>query len=335
MTTRIYLDHAAASPLRPEAMSALREAAVLAGNPSSLHAIGRVARQTIDAAAAAMRELTHAGQATVAFTGGGEEANTLGMLGLARAQRDARGRRRVLVGPDEDAAVRAASEQLKREGFTVAVLDDARLGDDVALIALAVDQASSGLLNAVGHVASTAERFGIPLHCDATRAAATMIIDFLGLGATSLALASETLGGPRGAGALVTLKGAELTPLWGGGGQESGLRSGSQAVPLIAGFAAAAQATAEQALAPFAPDVVWAGVALPIVKGSRRSGVSCAELASERADLLVRLASDRGVMLGRVARGVRASVGWSTTPEELEQAAIALASCAPDLQKAA
>ncbi len=338
MATSIYLDHAAIAPLRPEAARAIREAAALGGNPSSLHAIGRAARQLIDEAADVIRDFTKAGGASVAFTGSGAEANVLGVLGLARAQRAANGRRRILVAPDESQEVQDATAQLAREGFTIESLAEALLGEDVALIVMALDQVGSGRLNATSHVARCAERIGIPLHCDATRAAATMSVDFLGSGATSLALASETLGGPQGAGALVTLKGAAMTPLWEGGGQEGGLRSGSQAVPLIAGFAAAARATALATIRPLeakALDMVWAALEAEVLGGPRRPGVSCAVFEPGRADQLVRLAADRGVILGRVGCGVRASAGWSTTTEELARATIALASCARDLQKAA
>ena len=338
MTTSIYLDHASASPLRPDAAAAIREASITSGNPSSLHAIGRVARHIVDEAASAVRDFAHVGQATVAFTGSGGEANALAVLGIARAQQSSRGRRRVLVGPDESDAVLAATTQLSREGFIVEALAEAKLADDVALIALALDQTSSGRLNATSHVAMRAERLGIPVHCDATRAAATMTVDFLATGATTLALTSETLGGPGGAGALVTLKGAVLAPLWEGGGQEGGLRSGSQAVALIAGFAAAARATARATVRPIdarALDMLWAALDVQVLGGPRRPGVSCVALEPERAELLVRLAAERGVILGRVPRGVRASAGWTTTTEELARATIALASCAPDLQKAA
>jgi cysteine desulfurase len=338
VATSIYLDHAARAPLRPEAAQAIRDAATFGGNPSSLHAVGRVARHTIDDAAQVVRDFTRAGGASVVFTGSGGEANELGVLGLARAQRHNERRRRILVGPDESAEVMTATAQLAREGFTVEPLAETRLGNDVALIVLGLDQASSGRLNANGHVASIAERFAIPLHCDATRAAATMSVDFLASGATTLSLASETIGGPQGAGALVTLKGAALTPLWEGGGQEGGLRSGSQAVPLIAGFAAAATATMAATVRPIdakALDMLWAALDVAVLGGPRRPGVSCAALEPARAELLIGLTAARGITLGRVPRGVRASAGWSTTTEELAQATIVLASCAPDLQKAA
>jgi cysteine desulfurase len=338
VTTSIYLDHASASPLRPEATQAIRDAAQTSGNPSSLHAIGRVARQIIDEAAAVMREFAHAGEATVAFTGSGGEANELGVLGLARARAMATGKKRILIGPDEGTAVMTATSQLAREGFVIAPLAEARFADDIALIVLALDQMSSGRLNATSHIATTAERLGIPLHCDATRAAATMTVDFLASGATTLALASEPIGGPAGAGALITLKGASITPLWEGGGQEGGLRSGSQALLPIAGFAAAAKATAMATVRPIdarALDMLWAALDVQVLGGPRRPGVSCAALEPARADLLMRLAAERGVFLGRVPRGVRASAGWSSTTEELARATIALASIAPDLQKAA
>lgn len=332
VTTRIYLDHLNGSPVRPSAIAAMRRAAATAGNPSSLHAIGRLARRELELAASAVRTLIATPRANVVFTGSGVEANDLGILGIARKRQ----RKRVLVAYDESSSVIATTQQLIREGFSVEPLSDARLDDDVALIVMAIDQASSGRVNPTQAIAATAERFGVPMHVDATRAARTYPIDLVGVGATTLALASEPLGGPRGAGALVTQKGLELEPLWRGGGQEGGARSGSQAVMMIAGFGAALDDTRhERNHNSNALDTIWGTLGAHLLTGERIPGVSALALPAAKADMLVRLASDQGVMLGRVPGGICASAGWCTSDEDLVAATRALARCAPDLQKAA
>ncbi len=353
------MDHSGASPLRPEARSAIERAAATAGNPSSLHAVGRLARRELDIAVDAVRVLVATPKADVVFTGSGAEANGLGIIGAARFRNGGvvlraiptrsqvstmLARPRILVGRDESESVLCAVSALEAAGFVRAPLYDSELRDDVALIVLGFEEASSGKPNDTYAIAREAERLGIPLHVDARRAAAVSPIDLVRSGATTMAIASETLGGPHGAGALVKLKGSELTPLWLGGGQEDGMRHGSQAVLLIAGFGAAAQATVAARPAANDLDRIWGGleVATSFVATAPRSAatdarlpnISCVALESARADALVSLASDRGVMLRRVSIGVQATAGWSTTHEDVEAARLTLASCVRDLQKA-
>jgi cysteine desulfurase len=389
------MDHGCASPLRPEARSAIVRAAATAGNPSSLHAVGRLAKRELDLAMEAVRALVATPKADVVFTGSGAEANDLGIIGMARFRNGGvvlsprvstrridpgvtppagsdeyptLARRRVLVGPDESQSVLRAVATLEAAGFIREPLYDAELRDDVALIVLGVEEASTGRRNDTYAIAREAERLGIPLHVDARRAAAVCPIDLVGSGATTMAIASETLGGPHGAGALVKLKGTELTPLWLGGGQEGGLRHGSQAVLLIAGFGAAAAATAAERPKVRELDAIWSGLGLAAIGSSvvgssvvgssvvgssvvgssvvgssvvgssipldRLPNISALALDDASADRLLLTASERGLMLRRVLVGVQACAGWSTTQEDVEAARLALASCVRDLQKA-
>lgn len=302
----------------------MRDVASRPGNPSSLHALGRLARVHRDEAAQAVRQAIGGAPADVVFTGSGDEANWLGIIGLARAQRNERGATRIVVRDDQSATVLAAVQHLVRDGF---VLED-EVTESTALVVSAIDGASTGLVIA-------AESHHVPIHLDATRALGRVPIDLVGSGATTMALASEPIGGPRGAGALAALKGTALVPLWNGGGQEGGARSGSHAVMLIAGFGAALRDLTHLPPSPLnALDVLWAGLDLTPVRGKRLANVSCVHLDDARADLLVTLASTHGVMLGRTLRGVRAQAAADFAPEQLRQATLALAGCAHDLQKA-
>lgn len=272
-----------------------------------------------------MRAFVGGTPADVMFTGSGDEANWLGILGLARAERASRGATRLVVRDDQSPAVLAAVQQLAREGFVT----DHEVTEQTAVVVTAIDGASTGLV-------MPPETCHVPVHVDATRAMGRAPIALLASGATSIALASEPIGGPRGVGCLVALKGTALVPLWSGGGQEGGARSGSQAVMLIAGFGAALGevVTPKLSAGPNPLDVLWAGLGVAPVLGARLVGVSCVHLEAEQAEALVRVASAHGVMLERTLRGVRAQASLDFTAEELRTATLALAGCARDLQKA-
>ena len=367
MTTRIYLDHTNGAPLLPSVVDVMRQVARLPGNPSSLHAQGRLARLYREEAAARVRALVGGTPADVMFTGSGDEANWLGILGLARAQRSERGATRIVVRDDMSACVESAVAALMADGFTRA--DE--INAETAIVVTAIDGASSGVVLA-------AERCDVPVHVDATRAIGRVALNLVQSGATTMALASEPIGGPRGVGCVVALKGTQLTPLWQGGGQENGARSGSQAVMLIAGFGEAVRYSGQQnlsdengnlangasgpreaggaaasegaggsgdagspngsrdvwAMLGLAPplDVIWAGLGLRAVAGERLRNVSCVH--TPYADALIAAASAQGVMLGRTPRGVRAQGALDFGAEELRIACKALARCVPDLQKA-
>jgi cysteine desulfurase len=258
----IYLDYNATTPVRPEALAAMARQALEVGNPSSLHAAGQRARVALEASLEDVAALVGAGGRRVVLTGSGSEANDLAVVGLGRARARA-GHRRLLVSAIEHPCVRAAAEVLAREGLVTDVLPVGasgmvelstladRLGPDVALVAVMLANNETGVLQPLAEVARLAAAHGVPVHTDAVQAAGKIPIDFGALGVASLALAGHKLGGPKGVGALVLADGVEPEPLWDGGGQQGGLRSGTPAVTLAAGLAAAARASlAELPLVP-------------------------------------------------------------------------------------
>ncbi|WP_327234364.1 cysteine desulfurase [Streptomyces sp. NBC_01317] len=257
-----YLDHAATTPMLPEAIDAMTAQLGLAGNASSLHAPGRRARRTVEEAREALAEALGARPSEVVFTSGGTEADNLAVKGLYWARRDADpARTRVLASPVEHHAVLDAVDWLgTHEGATVEYLPVdaygrvrpetlreaiARDPDDVALATVMWANNEIGTLTDVPELAQIAAEFGIPLHSDAVQAFGQTEVDFGASGLAAMTVSGHKIGGPYGIGAL--LLGREYTPVpvLHGGGQERRVRSGTLDVPAIAAFAVAGRLAAE------------------------------------------------------------------------------------------
>jgi cysteine desulfurase len=266
-----YLDHAATTPMLPEAVQAMTAQLTATGNASSLHAAGRRARRTAEEAREDLAESLGARPSEVVFTAGGTEADNLAVKGLYWARRDADPRRvRVLASPVEHHAVLDAVHWLaEHEGATVEYLPvdpygrvhpDAlreaieRNPDDVALVTVMWANNEIGTVLPVGELAAVAREFGIPMHADAVQAFGQLDVDFAASGLAAMTVSGHKIGGPYGIGAL--LLGREYTPVpvLHGGGQERHVRSGTLDVPAIASFAVAGRLAAERRGA-FARDI--------------------------------------------------------------------------------
>jgi cysteine desulfurase len=237
----VYLDHNATTPLRPEAERAATAALAQTGNPSSVHRFGRAARRAVEDARQQVASLVGARADGVIFTSGGTEANAMVLRGSGRA--------RVVVSAIEHASVLAAAPEAARvpvDRNGVIDLDalDAALAADPrpALVSLMLANNETGAVQPLPEAAAIARRHGALLHCDAVQAAGKIAVDMPALGAHFLTLSAHKLGGPMGAGALVTDGSAPLAAWLKGGGQERGLRAGTENVSGIAGFGAAAEA---------------------------------------------------------------------------------------------
>ncbi|MBT6176687.1 MAG: aminotransferase class V-fold PLP-dependent enzyme [Deltaproteobacteria bacterium] len=250
----IYLDHNATTRLKPEALEAMSAARVKGRNPMSLHRPGRRARVQLDEAREALRRLCNAPKADVIFTSGGTESDHIALRGLAHARRRAHGATKVILTEVEHPAIKCAAETLAEDGFEVITLDapsgridpkdfESIVDSDVAVVAVMLAHNTTGIVQPVTEICNLANSHGVPVHVDAVQAAGKTTIEFYQLGATSLAVSAHKFGGPRGVGALIIQKCVDLVPIWSGGGQEEGKRSGSHANALIAGMAAAADAT--------------------------------------------------------------------------------------------
>ncbi len=258
-TGSAYLDHAATTPMRPEAIAALTEELAWLGNPSSLHAAGRRARRVVEESREQLAEVFGARPSEVVFTSGGTEADNLAVKGLYWARQDGP-RRQVLTTSVEHHAVldsvRWLEETQGAEAIWLGVDTDggvrpealrsaiSRSADQVAVISVMWANNEVGTVQPVAGLAAVAHEYGIPFHTDAVQAAAQLPVDFAASGADALSVSAHKLGGPVGVGALILARGVEPVPVLHGGGQERDVRSGTLDTPAIRSFAVAAAACA-------------------------------------------------------------------------------------------
>ena len=239
---RVYLDHNATTPVLDVARAAMNDALDLLGNPSSVHRFGVGVRQVVDHARDQVAELVGAKTSTVIFTSGGTEANNLAILGADRP---------VIVSAAEHDSVLAPS-RISINGVTVVPVD----GDGVidlraletmlatrpgALVSLMLANNETGVCQPIREAVELAREVGALVHCDAVQGPGKVPFDFDALGVDMLTVSAHKFGGPMGTGALVVRKGFYLSAQQVGGGQEGYRRAGTQNVPGIAGFGAAAQ----------------------------------------------------------------------------------------------
>lgn len=255
---RSYLDHAATTPMVPEAVEAMARELGRIGNPSSPHGSGRAARKVVEESRESIAERLGASPGEVLFTSGGTEADNLAVKGAYWAQA-ARGRRGVVTsGIEHHAVLDAVGWLAQATNAEASYLPVDRHGHvEAASIAAAVDQRTAvvsviwannetGAVQPVRAVAEAAARSGALSHSDAVQAVGHLPVDFSGSGLDLVSIAAHKLGGPRGVGALLVGREVELTPLAHGGGQEREVRSGSVDVAAVAGFAAAVRVATDR-----------------------------------------------------------------------------------------
>ncbi|MFI5760450.1 cysteine desulfurase family protein [Streptomyces sp. NPDC051563] len=258
-----YLDHAATTPMLPEAAAAMTAQFGVTGNASSLHAAGRRARRTVEEAREALADALGARPSEVVFTAGGTEADNLAVKGLYWARRDADpARTRVLASPVEHHAVLDAVHWLaEHEGAQVEYLPVDRYGrvhpealreaiernpEDIALATVMWANNEIGTVMPITELAAVARESGIPLHSDAVQAFGQLDVRFGDSGLAAMTVSGHKVGGPYGIGALLLGRDQTPVPVLHGGGQERHVRSGTLDVPAIAAFAVAAVLAAER-----------------------------------------------------------------------------------------
>ncbi len=259
----MYLDHAATTPMRPEAIEAMTAELARLGNPSSLHAAGRRARRVAEESRETLAQALGAEPRAIIFTSGGTEADNLAVKGLYWSRRaEDPTRRRVLVSAAEHHAVLDSAGWLgEHQGADVQYLPVDAVGrvqpatlrraleqdpGSVAVVAVMWANNEVGTVQPIAELAAVAHEHGIPFHSDAVQAIGQLPVDFADSGLDAMAVSGHKLGGPLGVGALVLQRGVIPTPVLHGGGQERDIRSGTLDTPAIAGFAAAARAAVAQ-----------------------------------------------------------------------------------------
>ncbi|SDS77038.1 cysteine desulfurase [Friedmanniella luteola] len=249
--SRIYLDHAATTPMVPEAVAALTAELTRVGNASAAHGSGRAARRVVEDARELLAARVGADPVEVIFTSGGTESDNLAVKGAWFARRD-RGRDRVVTSAVEHHAVLDSAAWLAAaEGATAVLLPvDAtgRVSEDA--VAAGVDERTAvvsvmaannevGTRQPLAAVARRAAEVGAVSHSDAVQAVGHVAVDFAASGLDLMTFTAHKLGGPVGVGALLARRGAPLAAVQHGGGQERDVRSGTFDVAAVAAFAAA------------------------------------------------------------------------------------------------
>jgi cysteine desulfurase len=366
MPKRSYFDWNATAPMRPEARQVFEAALLVPGNPSSVHAEGRAARHVVENAREEVAALTGARPGDVFFTSSGTEANMLALTPAIETAGEKQQRSALLLSAIEHASVRAggrfphaAIEEVPVDSAGVINLD--ALATAVAksprpLVSLMLANNETGVIEPVAQAADIVHAAGGLLHVDAVQAAGRVACDIMAVGADLLTLSAHKIGGPKGAGALIR-RDEDIhfpEPLIRGGGQERGLRAGTENVAAIAGFGAAAalaqrgrEAEAarmralrdglEAGLRAVLPQVVIFGqdadrlpnttlFAAPGMKAETAviafdlegiavsSGAACSSGKVQPSHVLAAM----GVSPGLTRGAVRISLGWTTTETDVE-----------------
>jgi len=358
----IYLDHNATAPLRRETLEAmLPYLGGRGGNASSAHAAGRAARAAVEQARRAIAAAVAVPPSEVVFTSGGTESNNLALFGTVRESHGAHLvvspiEHASVLGPVRELERRGASVTwlpVDGEGRISPDAVAAALRPQTALVSVGWANNEIGTIQPIAAIAARCRAAGVRLHVDAAQALGKVAVD---AGLLDLCtLSAHKLGGPIGVGALIARRAAALRPLWFGGEQERGRRPGTENVAGVVGFAAAL-AAADPASAAVAAlrERLWSGVAsiggvrrhspaggcLPNTLNLGFSGVrgealvaaldlegvavsvgsACAAGSGEPSHVLRAIGCDDADAAG----GVRFSLGWSTTAEEIDAAAAAV-----------
>lgn len=248
--TFIYLDHAATTPMRPEVKEAMEPYFMQDfGNPGGFYELGRIAHEALEEARNTIAQHLNCKSSELIFTGSGTESDNMALFGAARYY-EKKGKH-IIISSIEHHAVEIPAKQLRREGFEVTELPVDRYGqvkvedlkaalrDDTILVSIMYANNEIGTIQPIQEIGALLKNHQALFHTDACQAACTLDLDVEELGVDLMTLNGSKIYGPKGVGLLYVRQGVRLKPLIYGGGQERGLRSGTENVPLIVGFAKA------------------------------------------------------------------------------------------------
>ena len=348
----VYLDYNASAPPWAEVADAVADALRRGGNASSVHATGRAARADVESARASVARLVGADPEQVIFAGSGTEANNQALKSA--------GRDRALISGVEHESVQqsrldAAEVPMRADGTVDLEALDRMLGEQAepAIVALMLANNETGVVQPVAAAAEIAHRHGALIHCDAVQAVGKITVDMAALGVDTMALSAHKIGGPQGVGALV-LGGDHVGRFVDGGGQERGLRAGTENVPGIVGYGVAAERVMdeidafsrlaemrdglERRLREIAPDITVFGEDAPRLPNTSKlsmPGVSSETqvMAMDLAGIAISAGSAcssgkvtapyvltaMGVAPDLAVTAVRVSLGWGSTPADVDR----------------
>lgn len=313
-----YFDYAATSPLRPEAASALMEELGRFGNPSSRYPLGREAAQRVKQHREAVAGALGCAPGEVFFTSCGTEGDNWAIRRGVELNR--RKGRHIVTTAIEHAAVLETCRELAAQGYEVTYLKPDRAGHidpaelraalrpDTALVSMMLVNNEVGSLLPVAECVRLVKGFdrSILFHCDAVQGFLKTPGKLAALGADLIAVSGHKLGAPKGVGALYVKKGVKLRPLLTGGGQEEGLRSGTEATAQIAAFAAAcaaAQADSDRlartaAVRDYTLERLQAAIpALRVISAGDVPHICAVTLPGYKSEVIVRVLGDQGVCI--------------------------------------
>jgi len=250
----LYLDNNATTAIDPIVLDAMMPYMQgIVGNPSSVHRFGRLTRDALEQARAQVADLSGAQPGQVVFTSGGTEANNLAIKGFLASQAPAR----LAVSAIEHASLLEAARSMGQTGWVldeIAVDDNGRvtessmdqaLYENTALVSVMLANNETGVIQHMAPLVSIASRYRAVIHTDASQAMGKIPVNFAQLGVNMMTLSSHKMYGPQGVGALIVDRAIELRPVQQGGGQERGLRSGTENIAGIVGFGMAAELAAK------------------------------------------------------------------------------------------
>lgn len=253
---QIYLDYSATTPCHPDVIIAMGKVWTEQwGNPSSLHEWGQRSATVLEQARMQVADLIHAPAESIIFTSGGTEANNLALMGITRTFTQPQ---HLIISSIEHSAITEPARLLEQQGWQVTRLPVDSQGhispdalkdsiqNNTVLVSVIYGQSEIGTVQSIQALGQIARDRGVLFHTDAVQVAGRLPIDVQTLPVDLLSLSSHKLYGPQGAGALYVCPGTHLIPLLAGGGQEQGMRSGTPAVPILAGFGLAAEMAAEE-----------------------------------------------------------------------------------------
>lgn len=368
----VYLDHAATTPVRPEVLEAMLPflGSTSFGNPSSAHRFGRAARAGLEQARREVATAVGAEPAQVVFTSGGTEADNLAVIGAAQAARHQGRAMLVAVSAGEHKAVLQAAHQvchLGGEEILLPVLSDGRLDLTALDTALARKPCvvsvmwvnnETGALQAIEEIADRCNRAGVLLHSDAVQAFGKVPVAMRNLPCTLLTISGHKIGAPKGIGALIVRDRKAIEAIIHGGGQQFGIRPGTENVAGAVALGRAATLAAEEqpALAgrlealrdgladrlraivpdlvvhaeagPRAPHILNIGIPgtdseallmhLDLSGVAASGGSACSTGAMDPSHVLTAMGVPRALALG----SIRLSLGHETTPDEIDRAVL-------------